>query len=201
MSLPHLNWLDLALLLILAVSVWTSFRKGLSREIIGLVSVLAGMILGLWFYGSAGIYFGRFFSSRLAANCAGFFAIFCGVLVLGSLISFLVGKFLRVTGLSIVDHLMGAGFGLLRGALVAVVLITGILAFSPDNRPPEAVVHSTIAPYVVGGARVFAAMAPHELKEGFRKTYAQVKSAWEKALEKGVHTQPQAEKEEDARKI
>ena len=34
-------------------------------------------------------------------------------------------------------------------------------------------------------ARVVAAMAPHELKEGFRKTYAQVKSAWEKSAGKG----------------
>ena len=42
-----------------------------------------------------------------------------------------------------------------------------------------------MAPYVVDAARLFVAMAPHELKEGFRKTYAQVKAAWENALRKG----------------
>ncbi len=199
MNWPHLNWLDVVLLLILAASVWTSFRKGLSREIIGLVAVLAGLILGLWFYGSTGILFEHFFSSRLAANCAGFFAVFFGVLLLGSLIRFVMGKFLKVTGLSIVDHLLGAGFGLARGALIAVALVLGILAFSPENRPPSALVQSRIAPYAIYGARVFAAMAPYELKEDFRKTYAHVKSAWGKALE--MRPRPKTEKEQDARKI
>ena len=37
---------------------------------------------------------------------------------------------------------------------------------------------------------MFAAMAPHELKEGFRKTYAQVKAAWSDALDKGIRKSP-----------
>jgi membrane protein required for colicin V production len=43
-----MNWLDIVLLLILVVSVFTSFRKGLSRELIGLVSVVLGLLLGAW---------------------------------------------------------------------------------------------------------------------------------------------------------
>jgi hypothetical protein len=49
------------------------------------------------------------------------------------------------------------------------------------------VVNSRTAPYVVDAARAFAAMAPHELKEGFGKTYGQLRSAWQKALDEGVH--------------
>ena len=45
-----MNWLDLVLLLIVAASVYMSFRKGLSREIIGLVSVVLALLLGIWFY-------------------------------------------------------------------------------------------------------------------------------------------------------
>jgi uncharacterized membrane protein required for colicin V production len=90
-----------------------------------------------------------------------------------------------VTGLSIFDHALGAGFGFVRGTLIAVALVMGIMAFSTTERPPEAVVRSRVAPYVAGAARVFAAMAPHELKEGFRRTYGQVKSAWERALPDG----------------
>jgi len=46
-----------------------------------------------------------------------------------------------------------------------------------------------------------AAMAPHELKEGFRRTYAQVKAAWSGALEKGIRKLPNGEMKKDERRI
>ena len=89
-----------------------------------------------------------------------------------------------MTGLSLFDHALGAGFGLIRGALIALALVTGIMAFAPAGRPPDAIVNSRVAPYVVNAAKVIAALAPYELKEGFRKTYAQVKSAWQNAVQR-----------------
>ena len=97
---------------------------------------------------------------------------------------------MKVTGLSIVDHLLGAGFGLLRGLVFAIAIVMGVMAFSRGDKPPEAIVNSRMAPYVVDAARMFAAMAPHDLKEGFRRTYAQVKAAWSDALEKGIRKLP-----------
>lgn len=187
-----MNWLDIIVLLIVAVSVFTSFRKGLSREIIGLVSVVLALMLGIWFYGTAGGWITPYVSSRAASNLCGFFLVFLGVLLLGHIVSYIVGKFLRVTGLSIIDHLLGAGFGAVRGALVAVALLMGIMAFSSADHPPAAIVNSRLAPYVAGTAQVFADVAPHELKEGFRKTYAEVKSAWGTAVEERVHGKPGA---------
>jgi hypothetical protein len=42
----------------------------------------------------------------------------------------------------------------------------------------------------VDAARMVVTMAPHDLKEGFRRTYAQVESAWSEALKKGVRELP-----------
>jgi len=196
-----MNWLDIILLLIVAASVFTSFRKGLSREIIGLVSVLLALLLGIWFYGTAAGAISPYVGSRTAANLGGFFLVFVGVLLLGHLVSYIVGKFLRVTGLSIVDHLLGAGFGALRGALIAVALLTGIMAFSQASHPPAAIVHSRLAPYVAGAAQLFADVAPYELKEGFRKTYAEVKSAWGTAVEQRLHGKPGAENGNEQKRI
>ena len=180
-----MNWLDIVLALILVASILSSFRKGLSREVIGLVSVCAGILMGCWFYGVAAAYLTPMLSSRTAANFVGFLIVFCAVLILGAVVSGLVGKFLSLTGLSFIDHLLGLGFGALRGVLIGVALITGIMAFSPEGRPPRSVVESRVSPYVVGGARVVAALAPHELKEGFLRSYEQVKSAWSQATHGG----------------
>ncbi len=188
-----MNWLDIVVLLIVAASVFASFRNGLSREVIGLISVMLALLLGIWFYGTVAGYLQPHVSTRTAANLGGFFLVFIGVLLLGHFVGYLVGKFLRVTKLSIIDHLLGAGFGALRGALISVALLMGIMAFSPGDRPPAALVHSRLAPYVAKAAHVFADVAPHELKQGFRKTYAEVKSAWGTAVEERAHGRPRAE--------
>src|SRR4051812_9478156 len=125
-----MNWLDFVLVLILAASVVAGFRRGLSRQIIGLVSGVLALVLGIWFYGTVGFYLLPYASSRTMANAGGFAVVFCGVLLLGAMVSFAVGRFLNVTGLSIVDHLLGAGFGLLRGLVFAVAIIMGVMAFS-----------------------------------------------------------------------
>jgi membrane protein required for colicin V production len=173
-----MSWLDLVLGLILLVSIVTSFRKGLSREVIGLVSVVLALLLGTWLYGLTGGYLLRYFGSRSAANFAGFAVVFCGVLLAGGLVSLIVGKFLKVTGLSFFDHILGAGFGILRGLLVCVALVMGIMAFTSEDRPPAAVVNSRLSPYMVDAARAVSAVAPHELREGFHKAYERVRAAW-----------------------
>jgi membrane protein required for colicin V production len=188
-----MNWLDVVLGLILAASVVAAFRKGLTREVIELIALVMGFVLGLWFYGWAGGFLEPHLKSPQAAHFAGFALVFCGVLLVGALVSFVVGKFLKVTGLSFFDHLLGAGFGVLRAALIAVVLVSGLMAFSHGDTPPAAVENSRLAPYLVGSANLAADMAPHEFKEGFRKAYGQVKQAWANAQRHG--TKPEANKD------
>jgi membrane protein required for colicin V production len=185
-----MNWLDAVLALILLASVAASFRKGLSREIIGLASVLLGLILGSWFYGNVAGYLIRYLSSRALANFAGFLIVFCGVVLAGALASAIVGKFLKVTGLSFFDHLLGAAFGIVRGVLIAAAVVMAVLAFAPGDAPPQAIVNSRLAPYAASTARIFVAMAPRELKDGFHKTYAEVLDAWNHTLEKDAHKTP-----------
>jgi membrane protein required for colicin V production len=189
-----MNWLDIVLALIVLASVAASFRKGFTREVIGLVSVVLALVLGLWFYGSMGSYLAPYLSSRRMANFGGFFLVFFGVILLGGIVSLVVGKFLRVTGLSFFDHLLGAGFGVVRGLLIAIALMAAVMAFATGDRAPGAVVHSRLAPYVAGASRVLAAIAPHDFNEGFRKSYAQAKQAWHEALSRPEAAEAEREK-------
>jgi membrane protein required for colicin V production len=189
-----MNWLDIVLLIIVAGSLASSIRKGLSREVIGLVTVILALLLGTWFYGVVAGYLMPYVSTRQIASFAGFAIVFVAVLLAGSLAGALAGRLLQLTGLSWFDHLLGAAFGAVRGLLISIALVMAIMAFSPAGHPPASVVRSRLAPYVVEAARVCAAMAPYELKDGFRKSYAQVHKAWEDALRKGIRGMPNAEK-------
>jgi len=189
-----MNWLDVVLLLIVVLSVASRYLKRLTREVIGLASIVLGLLLGAWFYGTVAGLLSQYLASRAAANLTGFLIVFFAVVLLGVVVRAIVGKFLRVTGLSFFDHLLGAAFGALRGVLIGVALLMGILAFSPGDRPPRSVDESRLAPYMASAARVFVAMAPQELRDGFHKAYAQARDAWKQAVETRMHPARKAEK-------
>ncbi len=189
-----MNWLDVVLLILLLVSAVTAFSKGITREVIGLISVVSALLLGCWFYGTAGAWLEPYVHSRGTANFCGFAIVFVGVMVVGGLIGMLLTRLLRLTGLSFLDRLLGFLFGVARGLLLAAALVMAIMAFTPGASPPRAVVDSRCSPYVMDAANAMAAVAPHELKDGFRRSYEQVKSIWKDALKRGTHDLPGAEK-------
>ncbi len=175
-----MNWLDIVLVVVLAFSTLRSFRKGFSREIVGLVAALLALVLAMWFYGQAGAFVAPYLGSAVLANLAGFLLVVVGVIAAGSLLGWIVSRFLRTVGLSFFDRLLGAAFGLIRGFLIAVALLTAYIAFAPHGEKdsaPSAVVHSQIAPWVLEASHVFVAIAPMELKQGFSKGYADIRSA------------------------
>jgi membrane protein required for colicin V production len=173
------NWLDYFLLAILLASALLSARKGFSREIVGLAAALCALLLGMWFYGLAGSFLIPYVSSTRLANLIGFLLVVFAVLLLGWMFGWILNRFLRTIGLSFFDRLLGAAFGLVRGLLIAIALLTAYMAFGPqiDSKTVSvSVLHSRIAPYVLDASHVFVALAPMELKSSFLKQYAQVKS-------------------------
>jgi len=173
------NWLDVVLIVVLAFSTLQSLRKGFSREIVGMAAALAALVLAMWFYGMAGTFIAPYVGSARTANLLGFGLVIITVLLLGSLVGWIVSRFLRTIGLSFFDRLLGAAFGFVRGLLITIAVLTAVMAFGPrtDNNPtPEAVVHSRIAPWVLEASRWFVAIAPMELKQSFHERYSQVES-------------------------
>lgn len=177
-----MNWLDVVLALVLLISMAMSFRRGFTREIISLASSVFAFVLGMWFYGLAGSFIEPYVGSHRGANLIGFCLVVAGVLILGGLAGWIVSRFLKTIGLSFVDRLLGAAFGLVRGLLVTTALLTAFIAFGPhvdSGVASSAVIHSQIAPYLLEASRYGVAIAPMDLKQRFRKYYTQVKEEWQ----------------------
>jgi membrane protein required for colicin V production len=176
-----LNWLDYAIVAIFLFSVVQSFRRGFSREVIGLAATFFAFLLAMWFYGLAGSVVSPYVGSERTSNMIGFFMVVIGVLLLGSVAGWMVNRFVRSVGLSFFDRMLGAAFGLVRGVLIAMALLTAWMAFGSHvtaGAGSKAVVHSRIAPYVVNASRLFVAVAPMDLKRNFRTYYSQIKTVW-----------------------
>jgi membrane protein required for colicin V production len=190
-----MNWLDVALVILLVGSVASAFSKGFVRESIGLAAAFIGLLCGAWFYRIPGDILRPYLSSREAANLCGFLLIFVGALLLGWLVSKLVGMVVKVVGLSWLDRLLGAAFGVARGVIVCVALITAIVAFAPGSdpkTPPQSVVNSRIAPYMLDAAHLLTMATPKELRDEFALRYEQIKRIWEDAIKHGLR-RPESE--------
>lgn len=185
-----MNWLDFLLLFLAALFIAEGVRRGLTRQVIGLVSTVLGLLLASWFYGSAGSFLMPYVSSRSVANIAGFLLVFLAIQLLGHAVSWVLGRFYKWTGLSWMDRLLGGLFGFFKTMLVGIVLVMILLAF-PLKPVPRSVSHSMLAPYLIEASHMLVYLCPHELKEGFLGSYDRVKELW-KSLPK-----PGSDKDQD----
>jgi membrane protein required for colicin V production len=191
-----MNWLDVALVILLVGSVASAFSKGFVRESIGLAASIIGLLCGAWFYRMPSEMLQPYLASRDAANLCGFLLILVSVILLGWVASRLVGMVVKVVGLSWLDRLLGAAFGAARGAIVGVALITAIVAFAPGadaKTPPQSVVNSRVAPYMIDAAHVLTMATPKELRDEFARRYEQIKRIWEDAIKHGLRRAPESE--------
>ena len=166
------NWLDILLAVILLISMLGGLRKGFSREIIGLAAALLGLLLASQFYRMAGQPLKPYIPQESLASVAGFLIIFFGVLILGSILSSIVRKILKTAGLSTIDRLLGACYGLFRGSLIALAIIIGMSTFTSS----QAVVQSRMAPYLIEASGLIARVAPRGLEGRIQQQYQKLKS-------------------------
>jgi len=178
-----MNWLDIVLGAILAGSTIAGVMKGFARTVVGITATILGFVLAIWFYGAAGSVYAEYVSSRAVANFLGFVTVSALVIVAGALIGKLLAMLFKWVGLSWLDRTLGGCFGLLRGLLVATVIVMVLMAFSMKP-PPRSVVESAIAPYVIEASRLFSRMAPHDLTLGVSESYEKIQTVWNETVGK-----------------
>ncbi|MGD0436486.1 MAG: CvpA family protein [Bryobacteraceae bacterium] len=172
-----MNWIDGLLILVVGLSILTGFAAGFARVGVGFIATVLGIFLGFWCYGIVGAYVQDYVSSRAIANLVGFLAIFIGVALVGAIVGSILARFFKWIGLSWFDRLLGGAFGAVRGIVIAVALVTVLLAFSPSP-PPRSVTDSKLLPYVAEVSNVLALITPREIKDAFRDTNEKAHKVW-----------------------
>ena len=124
---------DIGLLAFLALSVFVGLMRGVVFELLSLAGWFAAYFAGRWFTPvfQSTIHIGE---PGSALNYGATFAcVFLAALVLWSLGARLIRAMIRATPLSVLDRMFGAGFGLLRGMLV-LLLVAAVVSVSPLAR-------------------------------------------------------------------
>jgi membrane protein required for colicin V production len=126
---------DWILLGLVGLSVLVGFWRGFIKEAFALAVWAAALAVAFQFSGVVAERLATQIELPSARTALAFGGLFLLTLVVGGLLTWLVGKLVEKTGLSGTDRLLGGVFGLLRGAVLVVALIL-VAGFTPVPLDP-----------------------------------------------------------------
>ena len=127
---------DIALLLVLLVSILVGFMRGLVMETLALLGWVAAYFAAHWFSPTLAGHLPLGEQGSVVNQGAAFVLTFVLALIIWSLGARLLSMLIKASPLSGVDRVLGAGFGFLRGMVLLLVVAT-VVAFTPWARSQQ----------------------------------------------------------------
>jgi membrane protein required for colicin V production len=129
-----MHWIDIAILLIIAISALISLVRGFIREALS----LAGWIIAIWvalnFSSNLADLLGKFITVPSLRIIIAFTVLFVTTLLVAAMVNHLMVQLIKKTGLTGTDRMIGIIFGAVRGGVVVgiLVLLAGLTTFPQD---------------------------------------------------------------------
>jgi membrane protein required for colicin V production len=143
--------------------VVTSFQNGLVREVIGLGSVLAGIILAGLFYQDFADALLDSVDNETTKQMISFTIIFVATSILGQLIAMLVHPAIALMQLGIADQLAGAAFGAVKGWAVITAMLVLLVTY-PVYDMDEKIAESEFAELLLDSATPILRLLPDQFE-------------------------------------
>src|SRR6202167_5652372 len=161
MTLTATDWI---IALVILLSVLQAASAGFFQEAFGIGGLVVGYLLAAWNYHRLAMWFSPNISSVWTAEIIAFLIIFLGVMLLAGIAGRIASWAMKEVGLRVVDRVLGAALGLLRGCLVVAIVLTSMAAFTPTSKWLQG---SKWAPYFLVVGRAAGGGGPSELRMRF----------------------------------
>lgn len=150
-----MHWFDISVTIALILSgVWGLYR-GLIRELLSLVGLVAAAVLSIRGYPYGANLLAPFITAAWVRQAVSFALIFLAVMVVAKVCSILLHLIIRTVGLSLLDRLLGGLLGLVKIVLLASVLLITASKLSPPVTAQLAA-ESTLAPLLFHSVALLA---------------------------------------------
>lgn len=129
-----MDYADYVVLAIIAISILVGSIRGFVKEAFSLAVWAAAFLIAFQYSGALAMHLENHIELPSVRTSLAFAGLFISILLVGGLLTFLVGKLVEKTGLSGTDRLLGGVFGGVRGlALVlAIMLFAGLTPVPQD---------------------------------------------------------------------
>ena len=122
-QISGINWLDIAIVAVIALSGLFGLWRGFIREVFSLVTWVAALIIGRMYSSALAPQLIGVFEGETTRYVAAFTLLFVATIVVGALITHVLSKLMTLSGLKFTDRLLGGGFGVARGGIIVMLLI------------------------------------------------------------------------------
>jgi len=173
-----MNFFDIIIIIILGFCLIRGIFRGLIKELSSIIGVLGGFYAAYSYYMVLARPLSRWISNDAYLNILSFSIIFCGILIIISILGVVIKYVLNIAFLGWVDRICGAGFGITKGILITSVLLITLTTFLPKNAP--VIKNSMLAPHVTLISEKMAKVVSKDMKHKFTAKIAELKKAWKK---------------------
>ena len=129
-----MNWADWLIIFVFLVSGLISMKRGFIKEALSLIIWVTAFIAATWAKEPLADLFTHWVDALSVRQLLAFILVFIVVLILGGVVNYLLGRCVDMTGLKSTDRFFGVLFGLVRGALVVVIVVVYLPRILPVHR-------------------------------------------------------------------
>ena len=150
-----MNGVDAAILVVTTISCLFGLWRGLIKEVLSLVTWIAALLVARVYSETLSEFMVNVIDSSSARYVAAFALIFVVVMMLDTLLNHMLSKLLTITGLKLVDRLLGGVFGVARGVIIVLVILFISSVFVSETEQWQ---QSTLIPYglaMIEWSRIF----------------------------------------------
>jgi membrane protein required for colicin V production len=175
-----MNWVDIVIVIILAIGLGKGLSNGFVRGLFGLAALVLGIVVAAGNYAQvAEVLFSRLQIGEQGQAILGFLLVFVIVMILVTVVGRIIAKALKLASLGWMDRLAGGLLGIVMACLfVGVVLLIVVMAGFHTN---TAVARSVVSPSVISVMDTVVSYAPDVAREMIEGNYVKLRIEWEKA--------------------
>ena len=156
-----MNWVDVAIVIVLAWFTFSAFSAGVIREVVTIVGVALGVVLAGLFYKDLADDVRLAIDTDHAPEIIAFLVIFGACFLAGQLAAMVLKQTASLLMLGTFDHLFGAVFGFVKGMVVVELLLILFVTF-PTLDLRNTIDQSMFGPLFLHGMPVLLRVLPAE---------------------------------------
>ena len=120
-DLAQFNGLDWAIIVVLSLSILLSLWRGFAREAMSLAGWVAAYVIANLFVDELASLLGDWIVNITGRYVVAYAMLFVGTLVIAGISAKLAKQLVKVSGLTVLDRLLGTVFGFARGVILVLV--------------------------------------------------------------------------------